>query len=714
MSGSKIGYNFQTTNNSNDYAAQKPLSKQQSVSQNNASQTDEYTVKRGDTLTEIAVKTGQNLQQLLKKNPQIKNPNLIRIGQHIEIGKPTNNYTVRKGDTLSDIAKTHQTTVGDILRANPKQIHNRNLIYPGQKLNMPSTAKEPSANKPVERQPKTEPKTPTNGSSRQNPVETKPKVEQTPTTPTTEQTGSTTTQNSTGSLKLGANEKYRDDLLFAQKLTGTDASTLAAVINAEAAKKNGVWQADSFNRSTNAGGLTQFLPNTWREMAVTPGTYLNKVAAEKGYVRQTGGGKFEVANEAQLMNLRFNPRASIVTAAEYDKKVLAGAERLGIVPKNLSSDDRAKYLYYAHHEGPGGVLTHLVDSKNVTEEQAKAILKVRLGSSDRAQAKANQFGSYRAAYKDFAERAAMKTFPQQTNNSEIQKYVKQYGSYEHGYRAWLTDYTDKNVRPQNFRQNGAVVTAPQEPTAQKPGTQQTETSPTRQQGSGSVKQTGMPDTSNLTEAQKFDVYADFINQNGNDKAKTDLANGKRVILGLRQPTSTKANNGIGAYDDRIIVLWKDKDGKKQVKEITDANTEPASYYEDTAANRKLGHHVTKADANGDGSGDLGRLKSGTYEYTKSYAEGFGTEQERGHNILRPATANPVERDSDRNGDFDRDDAARNKRNSTDSATMYFHRGGRGKFTGSAGCQTMPQSDFNEFWKSLGDQNRFQYVLVTVK
>lgn len=705
MSGSKIGFNFQTTNQSDDYAAQKSSSKQQTVSQNKVAQTDEYVVKRGDTLTEIAVKSGQNLQELLQKNRQIKNPNRIYVGQRIEIGKASNIYTVKAGDTLSEIAKAKQTTVGDLLRTNPKQIGNRNLIYPGQKLNIPVTAK---TNKPTG-----EVIQPNAPKSQTPPVKAKtPQVEAPPIIKTTASAPQSNTA-ANGTLHLGANEKYRDDLLFAQKLTGTDASTLAAVINAEAAKKNGVWQADSFNRTTNAGGLTQFLPKTWGEMAIAPGTYLNKIATEKGFVRQAAGGKFEITNDSQLMNLRFNPRASIVTAAEYDKKVLAGAERLGIVPKNLSSDDKAKYLYYAHHEGPGGVLTHLVDSKNVTEEQAKAILKVRLGSADRAQAKANQFGSYRAAYKDFAEHAAMRSFPQQTDKSVIQKYVNQYGSYEHGYRAWLTDYTDKNVRPQNFRQTGAVVTAPQEPTAQKPATRQTETSPTAP-GSGSVKQTGMPDTGNLTAAQKFDVYADFINQNGNDKAKTDLANGKRVILGLRQPTSTKANNGIGAYDDRVVVLWKDKDGKKQVKEITNANTEPASYYEDTAANRKLGHHITKADANGDGIGDLGRLKSGTYEYTKSYAEGFGTEQERGRNILRPTTANPVDRDSDRDGDFDRDDAARNKRNTTDSATMYFHRGGRGKFTGSAGCQTMPQSDFNEFWKSLGDQNRFQYVLVTVK
>lgn len=224
----------------------------------------------------------------------------------------------------------------------------------------------------------------------------------------------------------------------------------------------------------------------------------------------------------------------------------------------------------------------------------------------------------------------------------------------------------------------------------------------------------MPDTSGMSESQKFDTYADFVNQNGNDKAKSDLANGKRVLLGLRHPTSTKANNGIGAYDDRIVVMWKDKNGEKHVKEMTNANTEPASYYEDTAANRKLGHHVTKADANGDGRGDLGRLTTGTHEYSKDYAPGFGVEQERGKNILRPTTPNRVERDSDLDGDFDKADADRNKRNITDSATMYFHRGGRGRFTGSAGCQTMPQSDFNEFWKSLGNQDKFQYVLVEVK
>ena len=72
MSDNKIGFNFQTTNNLN--LAQKMSSKEQLVSQDEVLQTDEYIVKRGDTLTEIAIKTGQNLQGVTAKKPADKKP----------------------------------------------------------------------------------------------------------------------------------------------------------------------------------------------------------------------------------------------------------------------------------------------------------------------------------------------------------------------------------------------------------------------------------------------------------------------------------------------------------------------------------------------------------------------------------------------------------------------------------------------------------------
>ncbi|HEV8158402.1 MAG TPA: LysM peptidoglycan-binding domain-containing protein, partial [Pyrinomonadaceae bacterium] len=125
MSGSKIGFNPQTTNN---FGATDKQTTTKTPLQTKVLQTDEYTVRRGDTLTEIAAKTGQNLQELLQKNRQIKNPNKIYVGQKIEVGNRSTDYTVKAGDTLSEIAKAKHTTVGEIMRANAGQIGNRNLI----------------------------------------------------------------------------------------------------------------------------------------------------------------------------------------------------------------------------------------------------------------------------------------------------------------------------------------------------------------------------------------------------------------------------------------------------------------------------------------------------------------------------------------------------------------------------------------------------------
>jgi spore coat assembly protein SafA len=109
-----------------------------------------HTVRSGDTLGEIAVKNGVSLKELLAANPQIKNPNLIYPGQKINIpgkgdasggsgssgAKSGGSYTVRSGDTLSGIASKNGVSLKNLLAANP-QIKNPDLIYPGQKINIP-------------------------------------------------------------------------------------------------------------------------------------------------------------------------------------------------------------------------------------------------------------------------------------------------------------------------------------------------------------------------------------------------------------------------------------------------------------------------------------------------------------------------------------------------------------------------------------------------
>lgn len=109
-----------------------------------------YTVQKGDNLTKIANKFNTTVAQLCEWN-NIKNPNLIYVGQTLIVGKkvepkpeppqpepptptPTEDvyYVVKKGDNLSKIAEMYDTTVKQLCEWN--DISNPNLIYPGQKL----------------------------------------------------------------------------------------------------------------------------------------------------------------------------------------------------------------------------------------------------------------------------------------------------------------------------------------------------------------------------------------------------------------------------------------------------------------------------------------------------------------------------------------------------------------------------------------------------
>ena len=106
-------------------------------------QTIYYTVQRGDTLSQIAQRYGTTVQEIASIN-NISNPNLIYPGQVFRIltnsttngsetrGTGSITYTVRRGDTLSQIAKAYGVTIAHLVEING--IQNPNLIYPGQKI----------------------------------------------------------------------------------------------------------------------------------------------------------------------------------------------------------------------------------------------------------------------------------------------------------------------------------------------------------------------------------------------------------------------------------------------------------------------------------------------------------------------------------------------------------------------------------------------------
>ena len=105
-----------------------------------------YTVKAGDTLSQIAASYGTSYQNLASLN-HLSNPNEIYVGQTLKLQATTSTpvqtptpaastnqgtYTVKAGDTLSAIAAAHGTSYEVLAQVNG--ISNPNEIYVGQTL----------------------------------------------------------------------------------------------------------------------------------------------------------------------------------------------------------------------------------------------------------------------------------------------------------------------------------------------------------------------------------------------------------------------------------------------------------------------------------------------------------------------------------------------------------------------------------------------------
>ena len=111
---------------------------------------EDYIVKKGDSLSTIAVKTGTTVESLAALNG-ISNPNRIRVGQRLvtsgdaRAAAPAksaprrkvarslsgDSYVVQAGDTLSEIAAAFGVTVAELKNANNLQ---GDKIRKGQKL----------------------------------------------------------------------------------------------------------------------------------------------------------------------------------------------------------------------------------------------------------------------------------------------------------------------------------------------------------------------------------------------------------------------------------------------------------------------------------------------------------------------------------------------------------------------------------------------------
>jgi LysM repeat protein len=106
------------------------------------------TVVSGDTLQKIANRCSTTVNALKLAN-NITNVNSIKVGQVLVMpgalikgSAGVDIYIVNHRDTLGQIAKDFNTTLSNLLKLNPN-ITNPNLIYAGQRLNVPSLSTTP-------------------------------------------------------------------------------------------------------------------------------------------------------------------------------------------------------------------------------------------------------------------------------------------------------------------------------------------------------------------------------------------------------------------------------------------------------------------------------------------------------------------------------------------------------------------------------------------
>jgi hypothetical protein len=211
-------------------------------------------------------------------------------------------------------------------------------------------------------------------------------------------------------LALGANARYASALAAAEARTGLPAPTIAAIVDAEAAKtSDGRWNPHSRNPRSSAAGLGQFLSGTWTDLAQTPGTWLNAHAAERGWL--DGRGRLSTGNRAELLALRYDPQASILSIADFAKLNLERLEKCGVRVRT-DAETLAKAAYLSHHLGLGDAQKFL--RGGIEPGRARMLLSAQIGST------------------------------------AAEQRIASAGGATHAHRQWLLGFIDRRIRPEQF------------------------------------------------------------------------------------------------------------------------------------------------------------------------------------------------------------------------------------------------------------------------
>ncbi|GIP54958.1 LysM peptidoglycan-binding domain-containing protein [Paenibacillus vini] len=117
-----------------------------------------HIVKKGDTLFDLSKKYQVPLQKLIEANPQIVNPDQLNLGDKVKIpssavpvdGEGANVYkhTVKQGDSLWKLAKAWGLPLQSLIQANP-QLSDPNVLKVGEVVNIPTQGQNAPSDPPA-------------------------------------------------------------------------------------------------------------------------------------------------------------------------------------------------------------------------------------------------------------------------------------------------------------------------------------------------------------------------------------------------------------------------------------------------------------------------------------------------------------------------------------------------------------------------------------
>ncbi|WP_462400342.1 C40 family peptidase [Lacticaseibacillus pantheris] len=302
-----------------------------------------YTVKSGDTLSQIAVDQNTTVKKLVSDN-KIADANFILPGQTLQLASTaatateaaakgssaTGTYTVKAGDTLSAIASANGVTVAQLVAAN--NISNPNFILVGQQLTLSATSVASSAASSA---------TPSATSS----VASSAVSSATSSAASEEATTTTTTTDYAASSEAAASSAAASSAAASAEAASLAAASSAAASSAAAASQAAANTAASTTPASSAVATTQ-------QTATTPSS-----APASSQAAATQTSTTNTASTTTNTTTTTTTNTSSSRAAKVQAVINVAEQQLGVPyvwgGKSPAGFDCSGLVYYAFANGAG-------------------------------------------------------------------------------------------------------------------------------------------------------------------------------------------------------------------------------------------------------------------------------------------------------------------------------------------------------------------------